>query len=97
MVNAKEALLSTDPGLVKRLRGSLSAQIACDTNLLNTELSKKEGGLFVFERISHNLVKTQKEKLLANFDVIQQLHDRLIEILDGGSTIEAEESLKMKM
>ena len=76
MATIEEAISSCDPLLVKRLRGSISAQIECDTYLLNTELMKKDEGLFRLDEISPQLIKVQKGKLLVHFDDIQKIHDR---------------------
>ena len=50
MVTALEALKSSDPKEIKRLRGSISTQITIDINLLTKELAKKTGGSFDLER-----------------------------------------------
>ena len=93
MVTAEEALKSDDPIVVKRLRSSISAQITCDLNILEKELSKKRGEAFNFEKISPQLVKTQKKKLVAHFELIQRLHDRFMEVRDEGLNEETEASL----
>ena len=93
MVTVEEALTSDDPKVVKRLRGTTSAQITCDVNLLNKELSKKLGEEFVLDKISHQLIRVQKKKLTDHFEVIQKLHDRYICIRDEGDNVESEEKL----
>ena len=70
MVTAEEALKSADPKEVKRLRGSISAQISCDVNLLQKELSKKLENDFDYGKISPQLIKTQKKKLSGHYDLI---------------------------
>ena len=93
MVTVEEALTSDDPKVVKRLRGTISAQITCDVNLLNKELSKKLGEEFVLDKISHQLIRVQKKKLTDHFEVIQKLHDRYICIREEGDNDESEEKL----
>ena len=41
MVTAIEALSSSDPKLVKKLRGSIKAQISVDVNILEKALAEK--------------------------------------------------------
>ena len=93
MVNVDEALVSEDPKIVKRLRGSISTQITCDINLLKKELSKRQDGKFELDKISHQLIKIQKKKLTSHFETIQKLHDRFILIREEGLSDEAEAEL----
>ena len=90
MVTADEALKSDDPKEVKRLRGSISTQISCDINLLQKELSKKVEKGFDYGRISPQLIKTQKKKLLGHFELIQKLHERFIQVREEGLDEETE-------
>ena len=93
MVTAEDALKSEDPKEVKRLRGSISTQISCDINLLQKELSKKLENGFDYEKISPQLIKTQKKKLLGHFDLIQKLHERFMEVREEGLDEQAEQEL----
>ena len=93
MVTATEALLSSDPKIVKRLRGSISTQLSCDKNILEKALSQKINGNFDFEKISPQLVKTQKGKLQNHFELVQKLHDKYIEVREEGLNDEEEQSL----
>ena len=93
MVNVDEALVSEDPKVVKRLRGSISTQVTCDINLLKKELSKRQDGKFELDKISHQLIKIQKKKLISHFETIQKLHDRFILIREEGLSDEAEAEL----
>ena len=93
MVTTDEALKSEDPNVVKRLRGSICTQITCDINLLNKELAKKTDTRFDIEKISHQLIKIQRKKLVDHFDLVQKLHDRFITIRVEGPDDESEEAL----
>ena len=93
MVTAEEALKSSDPAEVKRLRGSICAQISCDTNLLTKELSKKVGEQFDYGKISPQLIKIHKKKLLSHYDLIQKLQGRFLEVREEGLTDDAEAEL----
>ena len=93
MVTAEDALKSEDPKEVKRLRGSISAQISCDINHLQKELSKELENEFDYERISPQLIKTQKKKLLGHFDLIQKLHERFMEVREEGFDEQTEQEL----
>ena len=93
MVTAEEALQSQDPKTVKRLRGSINTQIQCDVNLLEKELQKKQNGNFDLSKISPQLIKIQKKKLLSHFELIQKLHDRFVAIREEGETEDAEAAL----
>ena len=93
MVTAEEALRSDDPNEVKRLRGSISTQIACDIKLLQKELAKKTGNSYDFEKISPQLIKTQRKKLQSHFELIQKLQERFVEIREEGLTAETETAL----
>ena len=93
MVTVDEALVSEDPKVVKRLRGSICTQITCDLNLLNKEINKKQDGGFDLATISHQLIKIQKKKLLEHFDTIQKLHDRYILVREEGLTEKLEQLL----
>ena len=95
MVTAEEALKSDDPKIVKRLRGSIGAQISCDIDLLDKELSKKSNQSFEVERISHQLIKVQRKKLLDHFDLIQKLHEQYVVIREEGENSEAENALEL--
>ena len=64
MVTAEEALSSTDPSTVKKLRGSIKVQIVCDIKLLDRELAKKQDGVLDLAIISRELMKLQKKKFL---------------------------------
>ena len=76
MVTAEEALKSSDPKEIKRLRGSISTQITIDINLLTKELAKKTDGSFDLEKMCHQIIKIHKKKLSTHFDLIQKLHER---------------------
>ena len=93
MVTAEEALKSSDPKEIKRLRGSISTQITIDINLLAKELAKKTGGSFDLDKMCHQIIKIQKEKLLTHFDLIQKLHERYVERREEGIDEAAEQSL----
>lgn len=93
MVTAEEALTSNDPTVVKRLRGSISAQVTSDLNILEKELSKKQGEIFNYEGISPQLIKIQKKKLLSHFDILQKLHERYAQIREEGVDEEVELTL----
>ena len=93
MVTAEEALKSTDPQEVKRLRSSISGQITCDINILQRELSKKKGDCFDFDKISPQLIKTQKKKLVSHFELVQKLHERFCDVREEGVDEQAESNL----
>ena len=93
MVTADEAMKSDDPKIVKRLRGSINSQLSCDVHLLEKELDKKTDGKFDLGRISHQLIKVQRKKLTDHFEVVQNLHDRYVQIRQEGEDDQAEESL----
>ena len=93
MVTAEEALKSSDPKEVKRLRGSLSTQISCDTQILQKELSKKVGEQYDYLKISPQLIKIHKKKLLFHYDMIQKLQERYVEVREEGLTEDAEAAL----
>ena len=90
MVNIEEATQSNDQIFVKRMRDVVSSQISCDVTLLGKELAKKESGQFEIEKISCQLIKVQKEKLLLHFDLIKKLHDRYIQIRNEGDSEDSE-------
>ena len=93
MVTAEEALTCDDPKIVKRLRGSVKAQISCDINILSKQLSKKLGTNFNLENISPQLVKIQKKKLLEHLDSVQKLHDHYTIVRNEGDSEETEQKL----
>ena len=93
MVTATEALESSDPKIVKRLRGSISTQLSCDINILEKALSHKVDGSYDFGKISPQLVKTQKVKLKNHFDLVQKLHEKYIEVREEGLNDDEENSL----
>ena len=93
MVTVEDALKSNDPKVIKKLRGSMSAQITCDLRLLNNELTKKLADKYNLETISYQLISMQKKKLLEHFDFIQQLHARYVTVRDEGENNDAEEAL----
>lgn len=93
MVTAVEALSSSDPKLVKKLRGSIKAQLSVDVNILEKALAEKTNNKFNFDRISLQLVKSQKLKLQDHFSLVQKLHDHYIELRDEGHNTEEEDQL----
>ena len=84
MYTTEEALVSTDPKLVKRLRGSSSTQVLCNLNILIKALANRKDGQFDFENISPQLVVGHKSKLLSHFEMIQKLHERYIVLRETG-------------
>ena len=80
MVTAEEALRSDDPNELKRLRGSISTQIACDIKLLQKKHAKKTGHSYHFEKISPQLIKSQRRNLQSHFELIQKLQERFGDI-----------------
>ena len=93
MVTAEEALKSSDPSEVKRLRGSISTQISCDVKLLEKELSKKVDKKFNYDQISPQLIKNHKKKLLLHYDLIQKLQEKYVEVRDVGLSDKEEAAL----
>ena len=93
MVTATEALSSSDPKIVKRLRGSICTQLSCDINILEKALSHKINNSFDFGKISPQLVKTQKAKLQNHFDLVQKLHEKYIEVREEGLNDDEEKCL----
>ena len=85
--------MSKDPKEVKRARGSISTQITCSVNLLNRELSKKIHDGFDSEKISAQLVKTQKKRLSTHYELMQKLQERYLAVRDEGITDAAESAL----
>ena len=92
-VTVEDALLSGDPSLIKRFRGSIATQISSDVNLLGKELSKMDDENLALDSISHNLINIQKEKLLAHFKTLQTLHDRYISLRIQSSDDTTEQDL----
>ena len=84
---------SNHPKGIKKLCGSMSAQITCDLRLLNNELTKKLADKYNLETMSYQLISMQKKKLLEHFDLIQQLHARYVTVRDEGENNDAEEAL----
>ena len=96
MVSAEEALSSDVPATVRKLRGAIKVQIICDIKLLEKELAKRKDEELDLASISHELMKLQKKKLIAHFDLIQKLHDKYLEIREEGISTEAEEKLLLE-
>ena len=95
MATAAEALTSTDPDTVKRFRRSCRIQIFCTKNILEKTLSQRNNEEFEFEKISPLLIENHKVKLRNQFDLIQNLHERYIELCYGCPVMNDEkESIK---
>ena len=93
MVSATDALTSSDPKLVKKLRGSIKTQLMVDVNILEKALAEKTNNQFNFDKISLQLVKSQRIKLQDHFNLVQKLHDHFIELRDEGHNTEEEDQL----
>ena len=95
MVRAEEAINSDDPKTVKRARRSINTQISCELGLLVKELAKETDGDYNYDQISPELIKSQRKKLEAHFDLIQKLHERYLDVREEGIN-DVEEQSRIK-
>ena len=92
-MTSKEALNSSDPRVVKTARRAIKGQITIATSQLSNLLHKKTDGDFDLNEISYPIVSEIHNKLKSNFELINQLHDRYVQVRAEGQDEDEENRL----
>ena len=87
-MTSREALNSSDPRVVKTARRAIKGQITIATSQSSNLLHKKSDGDFKLNEVSEI-----HSKLKSNFELINQLHDRYVQVRDEGQDDDEENRL----
>ena len=93
IMTSMEALKSTDPRAVKYARRAVKGQVTMGATRLTNLLQKTTDGKFDFDNISYPVVSEVYTKLMSDFGLITQLHDRYVQIRDEGQDDDEEDKL----
>ena len=90
---SREALESTVPRIVKNARRAIKRQVTMGTTRLTNLLQKPSDGDFDFDNISYPVVLEVYTKLMSDFELINQLHDRYVQVRAEGQDDDEENRL----
>ena len=92
-MTSMEALKSTDPRAVKYARRAVKGQVTMGATRLTNLLQKTTDGKFDFDNISYPIVSEVYTKLMSDFELINQLHDRYVQVRAEGQDDDEENRL----